>query len=37
MSFVFHYKIREQKGRTGLVWEAGTSRKGRMWGKDVGG
>jgi hypothetical protein len=35
--FVFFYKIRKQECVTDPIWGAGTSGRGRMWGKGVGG
>jgi hypothetical protein len=37
MSFFFFYIIGKPEGRTGPIWGIGTSRRGRMLGKGVGG
>jgi hypothetical protein len=37
MSFFSFYKNREQEGRTGPIWGADTSSRGRMWIEGVGG
>jgi hypothetical protein len=36
MLFFFFYKIRDQEGRTGLIWVVGTSGRGRRWRRVVG-